>query len=73
MYVYNLAVKTTHQRQGIGRDLMIAVFEAAAQTRSAEVFVQADEEDDHAVAFYQATGGNMEAVRHFLPIPFHDR
>jgi aminoglycoside 3-N-acetyltransferase I len=72
VYVYDLAVSTTYQRQGIGRELMNAVFEAVTGVGAEEVFVQADEEDDHALKFYQSLNGGMEEVRHFtfsLPRP----
>ena len=65
VYIYDLAVKTRYQRQGIGRKLMAAINEYCKNTSVEEVFVQADEIDDYAIEFYQATGGNAEKVVHF--------
>jgi aminoglycoside 3-N-acetyltransferase I len=65
VYIYDLAVKTDHQRKGIGRLLMAGINGYCKVNGAEEVFVQADEEDDHALAFYQATGGRPEKVVHF--------
>lgn len=65
VYIYDLAVKTQYQRQGIGRKLMAAINEYCKNAGIEEVFVQADEVDDYAIEFYQATGGNAEKVVHF--------
>lgn len=56
MYVYDLAVKTEHQRQGIGKMLMSAVTQYSEEIGAEEVYVQAEEIDQHAVTFYHATG-----------------
>ncbi len=65
VYVYDLAVKEDFQRQRIGSNLTNAVFTAASEAGAAEVFVQADEEDKHALSFYQSLNGRMDKVRHF--------
>ncbi|HAA10955.1 MAG TPA: AAC(3)-I family aminoglycoside 3-N-acetyltransferase [Cytophagales bacterium] len=65
-YIYDLAVDTTLQRQGIGKQL-IAAFHRHCQERGyEEVFVQADEVDDYALDFYRSTRPTEEEkVRHF--------
>jgi ribosomal protein S18 acetylase RimI-like enzyme len=65
VYLFDLAVKTQCQRQGIGRKLMAAINEYCKNTDVEEVFVQADEVDDYALEFYKATGGIAEQVVHF--------
>ncbi|WP_232065263.1 GNAT family N-acetyltransferase [Rhodocytophaga rosea] len=65
VYIYDLAVTTQLQRQGIGRKLMASINEYCKNTGVEEVFVQADEVDDYALEFYQATGGIAEKVVHF--------
>jgi aminoglycoside 3-N-acetyltransferase I len=64
-YVYDLAVDHNFQRQGIGRLLMAKVQAICREAGYEEVFVQADKEDRHALAFYRATGATEEDVSHF--------
>jgi ribosomal protein S18 acetylase RimI-like enzyme len=60
VYIYDLAVKTDLQRQGIGR-LLISDFSKVCQHIGAkEFFVQADYEDKHALDFYRSTGAKTE-------------
>lgn len=65
VYIYDLAVQTEFQRRGIGRQLINSLKEYCSSLRLKEVFVQADLEDQHALDFYQATGGIAESVVHF--------
>jgi ribosomal protein S18 acetylase RimI-like enzyme len=65
VYIYDLAVETSFQRKGIGRQLINSLKEYCASLRLKEVFVQANLEDQHAFDFYQATGGIAESVVHF--------
>lgn len=65
VYIYDLAVDLKHQRSGIGRRLIAAINDYCRHAGMEEVFVQADEADGHAVAFYHATGGKAEKVVHF--------
>ncbi|MFY0600204.1 MAG: GNAT family N-acetyltransferase [Cyclobacteriaceae bacterium] len=64
-YLYDLAVKTEFQRKGIGKELMNEVKNYCKQVGIETAYVQADVEDDHAVAFYNATGGSPQKVIHF--------
>jgi aminoglycoside 3-N-acetyltransferase I len=64
-YIYDLAVKTAYQRQGVGKKLMAAVAAFCREQNYAEYFVQADEPDQHALEFYRSTGGRAEKVVHF--------
>ncbi|MEC4807232.1 MAG: GNAT family N-acetyltransferase [Jaaginema sp. PMC 1080.18] len=64
-YIYDLAVATDYQRQGIGSGLLEELTRQLQSTKVREIFVQADFEDKHAMSFYQATGGQEENVRHY--------
>ncbi len=72
VYIYDLAVKTEYQRQGIGKLLLSAITDYGKEIGVEEVFVQADEGDDHAIEFYHATGGMAEKVVHFN-YPLHTK
>jgi aminoglycoside 3-N-acetyltransferase I len=56
-FVYDLAVRQEHQRRGIGRRLVEALVDDAARRGIDVVFVPADNDDDHALAFYTSLGG----------------
>jgi aminoglycoside 3-N-acetyltransferase I len=65
VYIYDMAVKTSFQRQGIGKKLISALLTYCKEIGIEEVFVQADEVDAHAIEFYRSTGGKPEKVVHF--------
>ncbi len=65
VFIYDLAVVPERQRQGIGRRLVAALREAAAAEGIAVAFVPADNEDTHALDFYQAIGGTPAPVTIF--------
>ena len=66
IFLYDLAVKPEYQRQGIGKGLIQSLKEYCAKHGIKEFFVMAHEEDEHAIEFYHATGGNAEKVINFL-------
>ncbi len=57
LFIYDLAVRADHQRQGIGRQLIAALREGAAAVGIHDLFVPADNEDTHALEFYRGLGG----------------
>jgi aminoglycoside 3-N-acetyltransferase I len=64
VYIYDLAVRATHRRQGIATRL-IGELRQIAQARGAWViYVQADYGDDPALALYRKLG-RQEEVLHF--------
>ncbi|MCT7997020.1 GNAT family N-acetyltransferase [Laspinema olomoucense] len=65
VFIYDIAVRRDYQRQGIGRHLLTALCEAVADVGILEVFVSADNEDIHALDFYQALGGVPSPVTIF--------
>lgn len=64
-FVYDLAVRDDQQRRGIGRLLVEALVADAARRGIDVVFVPADNDDDHALAFYASLGGRPAPVTMF--------
>lgn len=65
-YIYDLAVLTTHQRKGVGNQLIKFTNNFCIQNGFEEVFVQADKVDEYAIDFYRSTQPtNEEQVVHF--------
>jgi aminoglycoside 3-N-acetyltransferase I len=62
LFVYDLAVLPELQRHGIGGLLVRTLVQQAAEHDIDVVFVPADNDDDHALAFYEAIGGRPAAV-----------
>lgn len=65
LFIYDLAVRADWQRQGIGRYLLTTLRELAAVAGLQTMFVPADNDDLHALDFYQALGGIPSAVTIF--------
>jgi aminoglycoside 3-N-acetyltransferase I len=65
VYIYDMAVKQEFQRQGIGKKLIAELKQICKKNGIREMFVEAHEEDKHAVDFYKSTGGKAERVVHF--------
>jgi len=65
IFIYDIAVRPDRQRRGIGRSLVAHLREAAAAEGIDVVFVPADAEDDHAIEFYRALGGDASPVTFF--------
>lgn len=69
VYLYDLAVTTTHRRRGIATAL-IAHLRALAHARGAwVVYVQADLGDDPAIALYTKLGVREDVLHFDLPVP----
>lgn len=65
-YIYDLAVDTNYQRQGIGKKLVAEINNYCKERGFEEVFVQADKADDNALDFYRSTNPTREdPVVHF--------
>ena len=65
VFIYDLAVRQDHQRQGVGSRLVLDLREAVAAAGCGEVFVAADNEDKHALDFYRTQGAAGSAVTFF--------
>lgn len=57
LLMYDVAVAGTHQRQGIGQQLIEAARKEASSHGIQVVFVLADNPDAHALRFYRKMGG----------------
>lgn len=62
LFVYDVAVRAERQRQGVGRQLLATVRSLAAEAGIVELFVPAETEDEHALDFYRAMGGEATPV-----------
>ncbi len=65
LYIYDIAVKSEFQRKGVGKQILLSLKEYCRQNGIKEMFVEAHEEDKHAVDFYHSSGGQAEKVVHF--------
>lgn len=65
LFVYDLAVHEEHRRRGVGSQLFLALRAYASEAGISDIFVPADEEDGHALAFYRSLGGQESPVRFF--------
>ncbi len=65
MFLYDLAVRADHQRRGVGRQLVDHLRRSASEAGISVMFVPADNEDEHALDFYRAIGGEGAAVTIF--------
>jgi aminoglycoside 3-N-acetyltransferase I len=63
-YIYDLAVRETHRRQGIATALIEHLRNIAAERDAWVIYVQADHGDDPAIALYEKLG-IREDVLHF--------
>lgn len=65
LMIYDLAVLPSHQRQGIGRRLLMATLQSARAAGMIATFVMTDNEDQDAIDFYRAQSGTAQAVTVF--------
>ncbi len=65
VFLYDLAIKTTLQRKGIGRHLLYELKAYCKQMGYREIFVAGEMEDTDAILFYKAAGGLPQNVVHF--------
>jgi len=65
VFLYDIAVSESHQRRGIGRELVDTLLDGAQAEGVNTVFVPADNDDAHALDFYRALNGVPLAVTMF--------
>jgi aminoglycoside 3-N-acetyltransferase I len=65
VFIYDLAVKSDYQRNGIGKSLLSSLKEYCVNRGIHEIFVSANDEDKEALDFYRACGGKPEQAVHF--------
>ena len=62
IFVYDIAVRSDYQRQGVGRRLLADLRTRAAASGISVVFVSVDNADTEALDFYRALGGAASPV-----------
>jgi aminoglycoside 3-N-acetyltransferase I len=73
LYLHDVAISPDHQRMGLGTALLDGVRRAKAGSGYGQLFVQADEEDDHAVEFYHQNGYDRgRAVNFYYHLDLED-
>lgn len=65
IYIYDVAVRQDIQRIGVGKKLLLSLNKYSEQNNIKTMFVEAHEEDKHAIDFYHSARGNLERVAHF--------
>ncbi len=65
VYLYDLAVAEEHRRRGIASALIAELRRIARETGAWMVFVQGDQEDEPAIAFYRQLAASEEPALHF--------
>jgi aminoglycoside 3-N-acetyltransferase I len=68
IYIYDLAVAESHRRQGIATALIGALTQLAAARGAYVVYVQADLEDEPAVALYTKLGRREDVLHFDIPV-----
>jgi aminoglycoside 3-N-acetyltransferase I len=65
VFIYDLAIRTEFQRNGLGKMLLTYLKEYCKEKGIKQIFVAANEEDEYALEFYHSSGGRPENVIHF--------
>lgn len=73
VYLYDLAVRAAHRRQGVATALIQRLCRLARERGVWVVFVQADWGDDPAIALYEKLGVREEVLHFDLRMPDADR
>lgn len=65
LFVYDVGVSANHRRQGVATSLFTELKKIAQQQHAYVIFVQAEEDDNAAIAFYQSIATKALVARHF--------
>jgi aminoglycoside 3-N-acetyltransferase I len=65
VFIYDIAIKAAAQRQGIGKQLISTLTNYCKDKGYEEMFVLADEVDEHAIEFYRSTKATEGRVVNF--------
>ena len=65
LFIYDIAVDEEQQRRGIGRQIIATMLSEANARGVSVAFVPADNEDEHALRFYENIGGTGAPVTIF--------
>jgi len=66
LFIYDVAVRQQYQGMGVGRHLLNATCQLAAQSGIHLAFVAAENVDTHALDFYRALGATGSSVTLFI-------
>lgn len=66
LFIYDVAVRKQYQRMGVGRQLLSATCQLAAESGIPLAFVAAENLDAHALDFYRSLGGKGSSVTLFV-------
>jgi aminoglycoside 3-N-acetyltransferase I len=72
IYIYDLAVSEIHRRRGIATELIEKLRKIAASRGAYVIFVQADIEDDPAIALYTKLGRREDVLHFDIDVPTGD-
>ena len=64
-FIYDIAVKASYQRRGIGKALIKETAAYCRKNNIEQMFVLADEEDEQAIGFYRSTNASESKVVNF--------
>lgn len=68
VYIYDLAVATAHRRQGIATALIQELKKIAKRRGAYVIFVQADIDDEPAIALYTKLGAREDVLHYDIPV-----
>lgn len=68
VYIYDLAVRASHRRQGIATALIEALRPIARDRGAWVIFVQADHGDAPAIALYESLGEREDVLHFDVPV-----
>jgi aminoglycoside 3-N-acetyltransferase I len=66
MFVFDIAVRSDHRKKGIGRLLLETLSKRASESGIRELFLAADDADEHALEFYRRLGGVFTPASMFV-------
>ena len=68
IYIYDLAVRAAHRREGVATKLIQELGRIAATRGAYVIFVQADHGDDPAIALYTKLGAREDVLHFDIPV-----
>ncbi|MBJ6760987.1 AAC(3)-I family aminoglycoside N-acetyltransferase [Myxococcaceae bacterium JPH2] len=73
IYIYDLAVASSHRRRGIATALIRELQQLGAERGAYVVFVQADHGDEPAIALYTSLGTREDVLHFDIPVETRTR
>lgn len=66
LFIYDIAIKTAHQRKGVGIELMKFAKKFCVEHGIKEMYVAAEDDDDNALSYYRKTDAEEQGARFFI-------